>query len=204
MRYWTVGNGGHGISHFKTHLKGRNWQDLQNLEQENQLNACAAKLARSSRGVFNAEEIDTAAQNIATGLGKEYQTYRKDIVSVVRSFIVRSHQKISTFLSNHKEEIEAVKAKMNEEKERLRFLKESGDLEEYTPPKRAQTRAAFTEMPTIPDIDLPENTAQEGSYSNEDTTIGASSVIEENDEEADEPTVTTDTDEESYFSDKNR
>ena len=107
-------------------------------------------------------------------------------------------------IEKHKEEIETVKAKMHEEKERLRFLKESGDLEEYTPPKRAQTRAAFTEMPTIPDIDLPENTAQEGSYNNEDTTIGASSVIEENDEAADEPTVTTDTDEESYFSDKNR
>lgn len=107
-------------------------------------------------------------------------------------------------IEKHKEEIEAVKVKMEEEKERLRFLKESGDLEEYTPPKRAQTRAAFTEMPTIPDIDLPENSAQEGTYNAEETTIGAASIIEENEEEADEPTLTTDADEESYFSDRIR
>lgn len=106
LRYWTVGKGGHGIKNFESHLKKREWQELKELGQENQLKACTAKLAQTSKGVFHAEDIDTAAQDIATRLGKDYQPYRKDIVSVVRSFIVRSQQKVSTFLSNHKEDIE--------------------------------------------------------------------------------------------------
>jgi hypothetical protein len=57
-------------------------------------------------------------------------------------------------VEKHKLEIEGVQAKIEEEKERLQFLKESGDVEEYVTPKRIPQRAGYTEMPTIPDIDI--------------------------------------------------
>ena len=46
----------------------------------------------------------------------------------------------------HKEEIQALREKIDEEKERLRFLKENGELEEFNMPKRpAHGRQAFQE-----------------------------------------------------------
>src|ERR1700692_4103187 len=58
-------------------------------------------------------------------------------------------------IEKHKEEIVTVRAKIEEEKERLQFLKESGDAEKNTTPKRARgSRAGYTDMPTIPDIDM--------------------------------------------------
>src|ERR1700674_2229971 len=62
-------------------------------------------------------------------------------------------------IQKHKEEIVAIQSKIGEEKERLQFLKESGEAEEYTVPKRQATRTAYTEMPTIPDIDMGETAA---------------------------------------------
>src|ERR1700732_2141968 len=59
-------------------------------------------------------------------------------------------------VDKHKEEILAVRNKIEEEKERLQFLKESGEGEEYVIPKRPATRAGYNEMPTIPDIDIGE------------------------------------------------
>src|SRR5277367_1377376 len=59
-------------------------------------------------------------------------------------------------IEKHKLEIEAVQGKIEEEKERLQFLKESGEAEEYVTPKRMPARAGYTEMPTIPDIDIGE------------------------------------------------
>ena len=60
----------------------------------------------------------------------------------------------------HKEEIATVLGKISEEKERLQFLRESGEVEEYVTPKRPATRpAGYVEMPTIPDIELGETAA---------------------------------------------
>lgn len=108
----------------------------------------------------------------------------------------------------HKEEILAITAKIDEEKERLQFLRESGEAEEYVAPKRAQTRAGYTEMPTIPDIDAAETAA--GSYQETefqtDTEHGEGGESTAGDEphgEEDE-SAAADEDEESYFSDKNR
>src|SRR5271156_1880600 len=59
-------------------------------------------------------------------------------------------------VDKHKEEIQAVRNKIEEEKERLQFLKESGEAEEYITPKRPAARAGYNDMPTIPDIDIGE------------------------------------------------
>ncbi|HLB53421.1 MAG TPA: hypothetical protein VJK48_06925, partial [Chlamydiales bacterium] len=56
-------------------------------------------------------------------------------------------------LDKHKEEIRSLKGKIEEEKERLRFLKESGDLEEYVTPKRSAARQAYAEPHTLPDME---------------------------------------------------
>src|ERR1700733_7314973 len=85
-------------------------------------------------------------------------------------------------IEKHKEEILAIKAKIDEEKERLQFLKESGEGEEYVTPKRQNTRAGYTEMPTIPDIDMTETASgltDAGFDSDTESGESESSVIEE-------------------------
>lgn len=114
-------------------------------------------------------------------------------------------------IEKHKEEIVAVKAKIEEEKERLQFLKESGDAEEYVTPKRPSARTGYTEMPTIPDIDIGETATglvDTGFDMEPENGESESSVIEEredaDDEKGSESEEAEDEDEDSYFSDKNR
>ncbi len=110
-------------------------------------------------------------------------------------------------IQKHKEEIVAVQNKINEEKERLQFLKESGEAEEYITPKRQAPRSGYTELPTVPDIDITEGgSAHEGGFDVEaDTLEGESSVIEEKEETDEEPAKDqTEEEDETYFSDRNR
>lgn len=107
-------------------------------------------------------------------------------------------------IEKHKEEIKALHERIEEEKERLRFLKESGELEEFTLPKRpTHGRQAFQEPHSMPDIDLGEEgmtdlglDMETESYEVETTSSeetaefdeeggGASSAEEEEEEEED-------------------
>lgn len=118
-------------------------------------------------------------------------------------------------VEKHKEEIRGVQHKIEEEKERLQFLKEHGEGEEYVTPKRnAQSRAGYTEMPTIPDIDAGETAGGFGEtgFEMETDVIGAeNSAYEDEDEDhteaertgEDEDEEKSDEDE-SFFSDRNR
>ncbi len=66
-------------------------------------------------------------------------------------------------VEKHKEEIQAVFDKIEAEKERLQFLKESGEAEEYVTPKKSAARpAGYIDMPTIPDIEGGETAAAIG------------------------------------------
>lgn len=111
-------------------------------------------------------------------------------------------------IEKHKEEIRAVQGKIEEEKERLQFLKESGEAEEYVAPKRPSTRAGYTEMPTIPDIDIGESAVgiNETGFDMETEAVDMeSSVIEEREEEEEgEEEAAEEEEEESPFSDRNR
>lgn len=110
-------------------------------------------------------------------------------------------------VEKHKEEIRVVQSKIEEEKERLQFLKESGETEEFIIPKRQATRAGYTEMPTIPDIDVGETAMAETNFDMDTEAMeGDSSVIEERDDDDDNTKGDGDDDDEddSYFSDKNR
>lgn len=114
-------------------------------------------------------------------------------------------------IEKHKEEIIGIQSKIEEEKERLQFLKESGEAEEYVTPKRPSVRTGYTEMPTIPDIDIGDTAAgltDTGFDMETEAGEVESSVIEER-EDADEEKEADEEEEEeeeddSFFSDKNR
>ena len=117
-------------------------------------------------------------------------------------------------IEKHKEEIRMVQAKIEEEKERLQFLKESGEGEEYVTPKRGQQRAGYAEMPTIPDIDMGETGAgfSDTGFDMESEATGTEVTFADDRYEADEERTSGDedanenaeTEEESPFSDRNR
>jgi hypothetical protein len=113
-------------------------------------------------------------------------------------------------IEKHKEEIQAVRSKIEEEKERLQFLKESGEGEEYVTPKRPTTRAGYNEMPTIPDIDIGETMGgSETGFDMETDAIEVENTIEEREEEEGGTAEPEEEEEEaeedeSYFSDRNR
>lgn len=110
-------------------------------------------------------------------------------------------------LEKHKEEIKGIQTKMDEEKERLQFLKESGDTEEFIAPKRSSnTRGGFTDMPSIPDIDMGDTQANLSTESgfDMDSEGDESGSTQEDDEKTEEETDDTENEDESYFSDKNR
>ena len=66
-------------------------------------------------------------------------------------------------IDKHREEMRLLSQKIEEEKERLRYLKESGEVEEFTPPKRpSHGRIPVQELPTLPDMDITEEGLTEG------------------------------------------
>ncbi|MBB64817.1 MAG: hypothetical protein CMO81_07105 [Waddliaceae bacterium] len=66
-------------------------------------------------------------------------------------------------IEKHKDEIRQVKEKVEEEVERLRFLKENGEAEEYVAPKRGQTRTAY-DLPTVGhDMDMGGGSSANGA-----------------------------------------
>lgn len=112
-------------------------------------------------------------------------------------------------IEKHQEEIRSLKSKIEEEKERLRFMKESGDLEEYVTPKRSNARQAYAEPHTLPDMDMGDNMTDAGldmetetyemeTLSEEDTEEGGSTRTDEDN------TLVEEEDDEDPFSDRNR
>ncbi|MBP7075068.1 MAG: hypothetical protein KBA81_06760 [Rhabdochlamydiaceae bacterium] len=116
-------------------------------------------------------------------------------------------------LEKHRTEIISLKEKIQEEKERLRFLKESGAMEEYAPPKRpAHGRPAFPDTASMPDIEMPEEgltdfglEVESESYEFESTTGDETESGSESGSSAEEEAGDAeDEDEEDPFSDRNR
>lgn len=112
-------------------------------------------------------------------------------------------------LEKHKEEMRGLEKKIKEERDRLKFLKESGEVEEYAPSKRPG-RAAFQEPHSLPDMEMvDENLTDAGfdmeteSYEMEtsagdDTESGGGGGGEEESSQVHEE------EEEDPYSDKNR
>lgn len=118
-------------------------------------------------------------------------------------------------IEKHVEEIQAVQGKIEEEKERLHFLKESGETEEYITPKRTAARAAYADMPSIPEIDVADTGAgvneshfdidtEQESVDVENSISGEEEEREGAQEREKSESEEEEEEEESYFSDRNR
>ncbi len=115
-------------------------------------------------------------------------------------------------LVRHKEEIANLQERIVEEKERLQFLKESGDVEEYTAPRRSAVKNAYPETPSMLDIEFGETT--ELGLDMDTESVDVETTEEEKEEvtaeeivEGGEPETIEEEeeeDEEDPFSDRNR
>jgi hypothetical protein len=111
-------------------------------------------------------------------------------------------------LEKHKAEISTLFEKVEEEKSRLRSLKESGEMEEYTPPKRGpHGRAAFQEPHSMPDMEMGDEGLTDAGLDMETESYDVeTSSGEETAEHSDEETGLEEEEEEEEdpFSDRNR
>lgn len=140
--------------------------------------------------------------NIKSERLKKLETELEDLEQWMRLGLVPKKD-----VEKHKEEIRSLKDRIDEERERLRFMKENGDLEEYVIPKRNQARQPYSEPHTLPDMEMGDLTdagldMETDSYEMEtiadDETEGGSSSNTE-----DETTIVEE-DDEDPFSDRNR
>ncbi len=114
-------------------------------------------------------------------------------------------------LERHREEIQNLRSRIEEEKERLQFLKESGEMEEYTAPRRSPAKTVYPETPSMSDVEFNESTEAALELETE-----SSADLESTEEERDDRTASTsaggveeeaeeeEEDEEDPFSDRNR
>ena len=107
-------------------------------------------------------------------------------------------------LVRHGEEIDTLKRRIEEERERLQFLKESGDMEEFSAPRRGPTKTVYPDTPSMSDVEVNETT--EGGFEVDQETstetseeAGASKSADTNTEDDD-----SSEEEDDPFSDKNR
>ena len=106
-------------------------------------------------------------------------------------------------LEKHVQEMNLLKQKIHEERDRIQSQKESGDTEEYTIPKRSSGKQPFQDAHTIPDIDVDENEAPETTMEMETTTYTTEHTTYETEGPLDERT-NYEEDDEDPFSDRNR
>lgn len=102
-------------------------------------------------------------------------------------------------IEKHEREILILSDKIDEEKGRLRFLKENGDLEEYVAPKKSQ-RQPYAEPHTIPDMDAESASSTEFGGDFEST----SAETEATSAGGKETEYTVSDEDEDPFSDRNR
>ncbi len=108
-------------------------------------------------------------------------------------------------LERHQDEISHLQNRIGEERERLQFLKESGELEEYTMPKRSPSKTVYPDTPSMSEVDSNESSTESSTTSFEmdtetmdtDATEGATRDEETSNDE-------TERDEDDPFSDRNR
>lgn len=106
-------------------------------------------------------------------------------------------------LPKHEEEMAVLREKIDAEKDRLRHLKESGEMEDYVPPKRQPARA-YSEPHTLPEMEVAEESMTEAGVDMETETF--TTETESGGEGSGEEGMGLDEeiDEEDPFSDRNR
>ncbi len=110
-------------------------------------------------------------------------------------------------MQKHRDEILNLQGKIEEERERLRFLKESGEGEEVGVPKRpAHARQQFQEPHTMADVDIVEEGLTDIGIDVESESYDFESSNGEEAEDGEEEAATSveEDDEGDPFSDRNR
>lgn len=110
-------------------------------------------------------------------------------------------------MQKHKEEILSLQQKIDEERERLRFLKESGEAEDAAIPKRpAHSRQQFQDPHSMADADIVEEGLTDLGMEMESESYDFESSSGEEEAESDEeaPASADEDDDEDPFSDRNR
>ena len=109
-------------------------------------------------------------------------------------------------LEKHEHEIGLIQDRIREEKERLQILKESGEPEEFTLPKKNQgARPAYQETHTMSgEINTEEDTYSEGGLDLETESFDAETSSGDETSDGESKSKDDDDDEEDPFSDKNR
>jgi hypothetical protein len=108
-------------------------------------------------------------------------------------------------LEKHKVEIGSLQTRISEERDRLRQLKENGELEEFVMPKRPAGRQQVHEPQSLPDIDIAEEGMTDAGLDMETEPFDVdSSTSAEEGEEGEEEAAQDDKEEEDPFSDRNR
>lgn len=105
-------------------------------------------------------------------------------------------------IERHKEEIETIKARIDEEQHRLQLLKESGDVEEFSAPRRTPAKPVYADTsPTMSDIEINDET-EGGGVDIETETMELDTDDDKEDSDSDDDR--DEEDEEDPFSDRNR
>lgn len=104
-------------------------------------------------------------------------------------------------LERHKEEIDNLKSRIAEEKERLQFLKESGEVEEFTVRPRGPSKTVYPETPSVSDVEFGETTEAGLEMETESTDLA---TTEEEKEEGTTTEIERYEEEEDPYSDKKR
>lgn len=109
-------------------------------------------------------------------------------------------------MEKHREEMRNLQEKVGEEKERLRFLKESGEMEEFSAPKRPGGRQPAHEPQSLPDIDIAEEGFTDAGLDMETEPFDTESTAsgEESEEVDEEAAAPEEEEDEDPFSDRNR
>ncbi len=109
-------------------------------------------------------------------------------------------------LEKHRDEMRILNDKIGEEKERLRFLKESGEMEEFSAPKRPGGRQPAHEPQSLPDIEIAEEGFTDAGLDmeTEPFDVEATASGEEGEEADEDVAVPEEEEEEDPFSDRNR
>jgi hypothetical protein len=108
-------------------------------------------------------------------------------------------------LDKHKIEIQGLVARIDEEKDRLKTLKENGDGEEYTMPKRSpQSKQPYQEAHSIPDIDMEDDYDDSSLNLDTESYEVESSSLFDIEEGAEERSESDEEEDEDPFSDRSR
>lgn len=108
-------------------------------------------------------------------------------------------------LEKHKIEMQGLIARIDEEKDRLKTLKENGEGEEFTTPKRSpQSKQPYQEAHSIPDLDLEEDYDDSSLNLDSETYDLETSSLFDIEEGAEERSESDEEEDEDPFSDRSR